>query len=235
MTLALWSDARASTRLFPTRPLSLAHPVGTAYWMLFLLDVTSAQVTVFMPLVVQVLHGVSPLGAGYFAALRSLAWTLAALGSAGLQGRRVRLVLWLGPLLIAGGIAGQALVIVDGALLWLGVFLTLHGVGIGLGFAHLNSWTIAAARQGEASLTASSMATIRSLGQAFGAATAGLIANSAGLSQGVSATTVAAAATWVYGVCALIPVFLLALALRLLWLRHPARAAHHLTPNATTG
>jgi MFS family permease len=223
-------DARAVTRLFPSQPLSLYHPVGTAYWMFFLLDVTSSQVTVFMPLVVQVLHGVSPLGAGYFAAMRSLAWTLAALCSAGLQGRWVRLVIFLGPLIIMWSIAGQAAVVVNGSLMWLVVFIALHGVGIGICFAHLSSWTISAARSGEANLTASSIATVRSLGQAFGAATAGLVANAAGLAQGISVVTVASAATWVYGICTLVPVVLTALALRLLWLHRQtsmASALHH--------
>jgi hypothetical protein len=225
MGLTFRLDARAMTRLFPSQPLSLHRPVGTAYWMFFLLDVTSSQVTVFMPLVVQVLHGVSPLGAGYFAGLRSLAWTLAALFSAGLQGGWVRLVLWLGPLVITCGIAGQAAVVVNGSLAWLGVFMALHGAGIGICFAHLSSWTIAAARAGEENLTASSIATVRSLGQAFGAATAGLIANAAGLAQGVSAVTVASVATWVYGLCSFLPVVLTALALRLLWLYRRTRIA----------
>ena len=158
------------------------------------------------------LHGVSPLGAGYFAALRSLAWTLAALCSAGLRGRWVGLVLFLGPLVITCSIAGQAAVVVNGSLTWLGIFMALHGVGIGICFAHLSSWTISAARRGEEHLTASYMATVRSLGQAFGAATAGL-------AQGVSAVTVAAAATWVYGLGSLVPVVLTVLALRFLWLQ----------------
>jgi MFS family permease len=228
MGLTFRLDAQAATRLFPSQPLSLHHPVGTAYWMLFLIDVTASQVTVFMPLVVQVLHGVSPLGAGYFAALRSLAWTLAALCSAGLWGRWVHLVLFLGPLIITWSIAGQAAVVVNGSLTWLVVFIALHGVGIGICFAHLSSWTISAARVGEENLTASSIATVRSLGQAFGAATAGLIANAAGLAQGVSVATVASAATWVYGLSTLVPVILTVLALRLLWLHHQISVASNL-------
>jgi MFS family permease len=219
-------DAQALARLFPSQPLSLHHPVGTAYWIFFLLDVTSSQVTVFIPLVVQVLHGVSPLGAGYVAALRSLAWTLAALGSAGLRDRWVRLVMWVGPLFITCSIAGQAAVVVNGSLLWLVVFIALHGIGIGLCFAHLSSWAIAAARQGEEHLTASSIATVRSLGQAFGAATAGLVANAAGLAQGISVATVASAATWVYGLGTLVPVVLTVLALHLLWLQRQTGPPH---------
>jgi MFS family permease len=216
-------DARAMTRLFPSQPWSLQQPVGTAYWMVFLLDVASSQVIVFMPLVLQVLHGVSPLGAGYFTGLRSLTWTLAALCSAGLQGRWVSLVLCLGPPVIMCGIAGQAAVVVNGSLTWFGVFIALHGVGIGICFAHLSSWTISAARPGEENLTASSIATVRSLGQAFGAATAGLVANAAGLAAGVSPATVASAASWVYQMGIVAPAVITVLAGRLLWLhRQPA-------------
>jgi MFS family permease len=50
-------------------------------------------------------------------------------------------------------------------------------------------------------------------------ATAGLIANAAGLAQGVSMVTVASAAMWVDGLGTLVPVVLTVLALRLLWLQ----------------
>jgi len=96
----------------------------------------------------------------------------------------------------------------------------------GLYFAHLSSWTIVAARQGEEHLTASSIATVRSLGQAFGAATAGLVANAAGLAQGISVATVASAATWVYGLGTLVPAALTVLALRLLWLQRQTHIPH---------
>jgi hypothetical protein len=107
----------------------------------------------------------------------------------------VSLGLFLGPLVITGCIVGQVAVVVNGSLTWLAVFMALHGIGIGICFDHLSSRTISAARRGEEHLTASSIGTVRSLGQAFGVATAGLIANAAGLAQGVSTVTVASVAT----------------------------------------
>jgi MFS family permease len=212
-------DARAAQRLFPSQPLALTNPVGTAIWMFFLFGVISSQMSVLLPLIVQVLHGVSPLGAGYVAALRSLAWTAAALCSAGLQGRSVRLVIALGPLVITAGSVGQALVIVDGSLLLLDGCIILTGVGTGVCFAHLSSWTIAMARPGEEDLTASCIPTAQSLGLAFGAATAGVVANAAGLAAGVSPAVMAVVATWVYGLSIAAPAALAMLALRLLWLQ----------------
>jgi hypothetical protein len=83
VVLAFRGDARAAHRLFPSQPLALTTPVGTGFWIVFLFGVTSSQVSVYLPLVVQILHGVSPLGAGYFYVLRSLAWTVAALCTSG--------------------------------------------------------------------------------------------------------------------------------------------------------
>jgi MFS family permease len=224
-------DGQAAQRLFPSQALALATPVGTAIWIFFLFGVAASQMSVFLPLVVQVLHGVSPLGAGYVSAIRSLAWTAAALCCAGLQGRRVQVAVLLGPWLMTCGAVGQALVIVHGPLLLLVGFVVLTGLGIGACFAHLSSWTIAMARPGEEELTASCIPTAQSLGLAFGAATAGAIANAAGLAAGVSPAVIAVVATWVYGLCILAPAAIVMLALRLLWLHSkrpplPARDMH---------
>lgn len=219
--LAFRVDTRAAHRLFPSQPLTLTAPVGTGLWIVFLFGVTAALINVFMPLAVQVLHGASPLVAGYFPVLRSLAWTIVALGTAGLVGQRVRLAVLLGPLVVTAGIVGQAAVVVEGPLVLLGGFALLSGVGNGLCYAHLNSWTMAAARPGEEDRTASCIPMAQQLGNAFGAAAAGVVANAAGLIAGVSLSTVTAVATWVYGLSILVPVAIVVLTLRVLWCRQP--------------
>jgi MFS family permease len=219
--LAFRGDARAAHRLFPSQPLALTTPVGTGFWIVFLLNATSTQVNAFLPLVVHILHGVSPLGAGYFTVLLSLAWAATALSTASLQGRCVRLATLLGPLAVLGGVVGQAAVVVEGPLVLLGGFAGLIGVGHGLCYAHLNSWTIAAARPGEEDRTASWIPMGNQLGTACGAAIAGVAANAAGLAAGMSVPTVAAAATWVYGLSVLAPVAIVLLTLRVLWWHQP--------------
>jgi MFS family permease len=216
--VTLLLDARATARLFPSRPLSLADAVGTALWIILLFNITTAHNGVFMPLVVQVLHGVSPLWAGYFQAVLALSWTTFAVVSAGFQRRQARRAILVGPFLIACGVAGQALMVVDGPLALLAASVAMTGAGMGLCFAHISSWTMSSARPGEAVVTASSIPTMQSFGRAFGAATAGLVANAARLASGISPATVASAATWVYGLCVVPPLAIVALSLRLLWL-----------------
>ncbi len=211
-------DSRAHHRLFPSRPLTLTTPVGTVSWMLVLIGMTTTQVTVFMPLIVQILYGLSPLSAGYFTAILSFSWTALALISAGWQGRRVQAAIALGLLGVTCGVVGLWFGISMGSLIFLAIFITLTSVGVGVCFAHISSWTIAAARSGEADLTASSIPLLQSLGIAFGAAVAGIAANTAGLEHGVSPDTVTAAATWVYGLGTIAPILCTGLAIRLLWL-----------------
>jgi MFS family permease len=220
-------DTDAASRLFPSQPLSLSTVVGTASWIFFLFGTTTSLVTVYMPLILHVLHGISLLSAGYFNALLSLSWTILALWSASLQDRQVRSTIVFGPLLMLAGVMGLRVCVIEGPLLILAVFVALVGAGIGVCFAHISSWTMAAARAGEEAVTAASIPTIQSLGIAFGAAVAGLAANVAGLARGVSPETVAAAAGWVYLLGVIPPITLVALSGRLLWL-YLRRSPHRL-------
>ena len=71
------------------------------------------------------------------------------------------------------------------------------GWGIGMQNVHMVSKSIAVAEKGEENITSSSLATVRSIGVAFGSAVSGLVANLAGLDPG-SAASVVKAVTWVY-------------------------------------
>src|ERR671922_20497 len=117
-------------------------------------------------------------------------------------------------MVVIGGVAGHAAVVVEGPLFLLGSFAALTGVGYGLCFAHLNSWTMAAARPGEEDRTASWIPMAQQLGTAFGAAIVGGRGKAAGLAAGMSVPTVSAAATWVYGVSIVAPVAMALLTLR---------------------
>lgn len=181
-----------------------------------LITAITGHTGVLLPLVVQVLHGASPLYAGYFQSVLAVSWTGCALLSARFEGDVVRRVILLGPLLVLGGVLGQAFLVVQGPLVLLACSVAMTGAGMGLAFAHVSNWTMAAARADEAKVTASSIPTMSFLGRGFGAASAGLVANTAGLGAGVSVETVAAGATWVYGVAVVMPVLIVLLSLRLL-------------------
>ncbi len=200
-------DERSEHGLFPTRPMSFTTPVGTAYWTYFLISVSHTGLLIFTPLFLQELHGVSPLYVGYMSLVFSLAWTAGSLGVSGLTGMWERVAPASGLALTAIGTALMAAIIVDGSLMLITFYIIITGFGIGVTNVVMTAWGMSVARPGEESVTASSMPTIRSLGVAFGAAGAGLVANGAGLGHGTEpdAATVATVAPWVLGAAVLPP------------------------------
>jgi hypothetical protein len=124
-------DGAAAMRLFPAGMLSLHRPVGKGFWMIFLLGMSTTPGGVFIPLLMQAIHGVSPAAAGYLYATQSLSWTGPALLTTRLAGERVRPALVLGPLLTAAGFAGLVLTIGPGPVGAIVASLMLVGAGIG--------------------------------------------------------------------------------------------------------
>ncbi len=192
-------DRNAENRLFPIEATSLRSPVGLALWILFAVGTAQAALTVFLPLLLQVVHGVTPLFISFVTIIISAGWTVGTFGVAGWTGNRERFALWVGPLLMFAGQAGIALT-AQAPLLWIMTLAAfLLGVGIGTHNVHLLARTMAAARAGEERITSSAMPSFRSLGSAFGAALAGMLANLAGLGDATEAKAVGDAVTFVYG------------------------------------
>ena len=217
MTFRLDGKARIETgnRLFPSHPASLHSPVGTAFWVFFMSSLTHTAIGVFLPLGLQVVHGVSPLVAGYFNAILAVSWTAASFLTAHWRGRGEAVAQIGGQILSFAGMAGLAIGFVDLPPAAIGCLTAMIGFGIGTCNLHLTSATMRNALPGEESITASSIPSIRSLGIAFGAAGVGLIANLAGLGGGISPTTVARAITWVDSVAALAPATAVLLTVRM--------------------
>ncbi len=205
MWITIRMDARAEGALFPERVLSLFAPIGTAYWVFFLLAASYTPLTIFVPLALRRVYELDPLYIGYIATVFSLSWSVGSLATAGWRGRKSRFA-------CAGGLAIAAVAsfalsqVIGSASIYLltGVML-VAGLGIGMTNVHIISWALAAAEPSQAQITASAMPAMRSVGIAYGAAIAGLVANAAGLGQGTSADIVRTALPWVFGVASVFP------------------------------
>jgi MFS family permease len=218
MSFFLWRDSTADNKLFPTRPASLSHPVGVAYWIFFLLSVTYTPINIFMPLAAQKLHAIPPSLAGYVSAAMAFGWSVFAFISSGAKIRAQRILMVTGPFCFVGGIFGQSFFAVDGPIWALCVFVFMTGAGIGQCFSHITNRAMALSRKGEEAITSTGIPTMQSIGIAFGAAFAGILANSAGLSEGISFTTVEATMSTIYLYTIMPGILVLALALRIAWL-----------------
>ena len=80
----------------------------------------------------------------------------------------------------------------------------LIGAGFGISWAFLSQAVMEAARPGERDSASALLPTLQSGGYAVGAAVAGLIANEAGMAAALAPDAIVHAATWVFGIAALL-------------------------------
>src|SRR5438270_399598 len=194
-------DRRAANNLFPRGALSLKAPIGLALWILSLHGMTQTSVTLFLPLLLQVVHQVSPVVINFLSIVISMGWTTGTFTVSGWSGKRERLALASGPVIATTGLAClTAVALLPGlALMTLSAFVM--GIGIGVYNVHLVARAMDSVTSHEYRSTASALASVRSIGTAFGAAIAGVVANVAGLGEATEPGAVGNAITAVYMFC----------------------------------
>lgn len=205
--LALRIDDRARTRMFPSGVLSMRQPVGLSMWAQMLRGSTQNTFNLFLPLLLLVVHGVSPFFINFVTILISLGWTIGSLSVSGWSGNRERFALWFGLVIAVVGATSIAITAQMPYLPVLAAGAFLMGFGTGIHNVHLIARTLALAPAGEEKLTAAAIPSIHSVGTAFSAALAGLLATIGGLVEVTDPTIVGPAVNFVY-VFNLIPVVL---------------------------
>lgn len=198
----LWSvlrlDKASANRMFPTHVFSPGSVVGLAMWVLLLGGATQNSLTLFMPLLLQVVHHVNPLIINFLTIIISLGWTIGAIVASGWSGPREKFAFVAGPWLMVGSMIVIAIVAKMPLLPVLTVASFCVGFGTGMHNVHLVSRTLGNAPPGEERAIAGALPSIRQLGTAFGAAVAGILANLAGLDTVSDAEVVGRAVTFIY-------------------------------------
>jgi MFS family permease len=193
-------DARSENRLYPTGALSIFTPVGLGLWIMMLGGMAQTTVNVFMPLLLQVVHGVTPLFVSFIAIVVSAGWTTSTFLVSSYSGRREALSLKSGPLLMIIGM-GSIAICAQLPLLWvLTVSAFVLGLGVGAHNVLLVTRIMGSSKAGEEGITGSSVPSIRSLGTAFGAAIGGMVSTIAGLGDGTDPAAVGPAVNAVFAV-----------------------------------
>jgi len=214
VALTIRLDQHSENRMFPSHPLSLARPIGTANWVMALSSVTHAVIGAYLPLSMQVLHGVSDRAAGYAVTSLALSWTIASMTTSHIHGAAAMRSIIIGQGLCLIGLGGMALAIADLPFAVIVILNAVVGFGLGSSNLHVVEASMRHAPAGEQTTTAGAIPTIRSLGIAFGSAGAGVIANKAGLTDMLAYQDVARASQWVLSIGALAPLFAMLCALR---------------------
>lgn len=215
-------DRGPERRLLPGGAYSLGNRLGLLYAIMCLL-IAAMTTEIFVPYFLQRIHGLGPLAAGYMTAAMAGGWTLAALLGAGCTGVAAERLMRLGPAIIL--LALPALALMTPRTQWLGnvtglvsycLALAGVGLGIGLGWPHLMSRVLGAARAGEETLASASITTLQLYATALAAALAGVVSNSAGLVDPGGVDGARHAAAWLFGLFTLAPLLVLWLVRRVL-------------------
>src|SRR5262249_13292728 len=185
----------APNNLFPPEALSLAAPIGLALWILALHGMTQTSVTLFLPLLLQVVHQVSPVVINFLSIVISIGWTTATFIASGWSGRRERFALLSGPVIATTGLARLTAVALLPGLGLMTLSAYVMGIAIGVYNVPLVARAMDSVAAAEHRSTASALTSVRSIGTAFGAAIAGVVANIAGLGDATEPEAVGYAIT----------------------------------------
>jgi MFS family permease len=197
LVVMLRFDRVASNPLLPSDAFSLRTSTGLGLWLALLLCVTYSPLQIYVPIFLQRLHGLDPLAAGFAVASASLGWTAASLVTAGASAPwRDRLIL-AGPAIMGVSLIAIALLTPQPQTLLLVPAIVLLGIGIGQCWPFVAQRVMGGAKTGEEAIAASSVPTVQQMGFALGAAFAGLVANTSGLTAGIADEGMVRAAFWV--------------------------------------
>ncbi len=172
--------------------------------MVFCLAASTVSFSVFGPVLLRVLHQLSAIETGYVIALESIGWSVAAIALANQPEHRERLIIRTGAGLVFAGLVGFALTMVSGPVWLVCMFAVLQGAGFGMFWSFIIRRLVESVTADERSIAAASIPLVQRIAYALGAAVAGLVANSAGFSGGLSEQAARLVAVWVF--VAFIPV-----------------------------
>jgi MFS family permease len=179
---AIRLDSQAERRILLDGAFTLTSPVGASSTSMIML-VLGVGAGAFIPYVLVSAHAASPILAGYVAALSSLAWSIAALASAGARVTVNRGLLAVAPVAVLIALLGVAWALSVGSIAATALFWTLFGAGVGTAWPHLASRLIAYTPATDRAFAGGFVTTSQILAGTFGSALAGMAANLAGIAR----------------------------------------------------
>lgn len=204
------ADSRAQVRLFPTGSYSMHTALGSLYACICLLSV-GVTTEIYIPYFLQLIHGKSPLIAGYWTALMSAGWTIGSFISSSRSTAAANRLIVAGPMVSAASLLALGLMMPLNSL-WMGpdhadwLIAPLLGVGLGVGLCwpSLLTRVFKSAPPGQENLASAAITTLQLYAMAMGASLAGMVTNAAGFIEpgGVEGTQRAAVALFMVFACA---------------------------------
>jgi len=191
-------SAHQQSRLFPSRPLNISNRVGAGLLLILSASIASMSFMVYGPIMLETIHKITPLAAGYMIAFESVCWGGAAVIVARFKTHNEALLIHIGTTFLTLALLGFAFVMDNGPIWLILFFAGMQGAGFGVMWAFVVKKITENAIEKEADETSSAIPTMQQIGFAFGAAAAGIVANSYGFGEDVTVETAQSAAFWIF-------------------------------------
>ena len=145
LTAAVWLDRRSALKLFPAGAFDLAHPVGAGMLLVLVMALAEAPSVVYTAFAGQRLWSLGATASGFLAAIVAISWSLMAIAIAHLPRFATRGYIVPAPLILAVGLALQAVAFGFEAIVVLVIGQVLIGASFGFSWARLCEHVIEAA------------------------------------------------------------------------------------------
>jgi MFS family permease len=189
--VAFWFFLRVdrvdSHSILPQHAFSTRALPGLGLWVILLMPLTSAAAAVYLMYGLQGVWGLTPAEAGLASALLALSWSFVAIGVASIPSLALRnRLIALGPVLLAAGTGGLVVTMAMDVLWLVYPSQIVIGAGYGVCWGTLSQLLIDGSGAREKDKTSALLPTLQSTGYAIGGASYGLLANLAGLREGLA-------------------------------------------------
>lgn len=213
LTLLFKIDNRSSNRLLPHGAFNLKYALGSVSATMGLLT-AGTSCFAFLPYILKVSFGITPIVAGYIIAIEALAWTLTALFTASVSETNARKLMLFSPIIMIVGMIGLTLSLGTTSIPLISLSVAIVGCGIGAGWAHMGTHMISIAPKEEQDVAAAFISTTQLIATAFGSSLAGVIANLGGLTTTTDSNQVLQIGIYLLGMFSILPALGIMTALR---------------------
>jgi MFS family permease len=204
LVAAVWLDRRSALKLFPAGAFDWAHPVGAGMLLVLVMALAEAPAVVYTAFVGQRLWLLGATASGVLAAIVAISWSLMAIAIAHVPRMATRAYILPAPLILAAGLALQALAFSLESIVVLIIGQVLIGASFGFSWARLCEHVMETAPIAERDFAAAALPTIQVAGVSIGAALAGTVGVAMGIETAQAPAAIAAALVPVFAGGALI-------------------------------
>ncbi|MCY4050951.1 MAG: MFS transporter [Gammaproteobacteria bacterium] len=185
-------------RMFPQTIGDFSHSLNNGIMTILLLCLSIMSLSIYGPLILIKLHNMTPFTAGVILMLESLAWGIMALTFSSTPSQYEHILIRFGSALVLIGLVACSITFPYGPIWLIALCSMISTGGFGMMWGFIIKRIQGSSPQQEKDRASSLIPITQQMGFALGSALCGLIANSLGLTSGLSIDQIQTVAFWIF-------------------------------------